>query len=220
MREHDVLELLNGTADAGFAVGIDGTVRHWNRAAEALFGVSAGEAVHRPCATLLEGVDATGAPVCCGDCPVIQIAAQGLPVPCFDLKVKLRAGTTKWVNLSVLHTRTPEKELLVIHLARDVTVRKRLETVTRRFLAQVGALTGQDIEHLLSPAPAPHLALTARELEILQLLARGLSTRSVSQELNIHEITVRNHIQHILQKLSAHSRTEAVLRAVREHIVS
>jgi DNA-binding NarL/FixJ family response regulator len=46
-----------------------------------------------------------------------------------------------------------------------------------------------------------------------------MSTSAVSRELSISEATARNHIQHVLEKLSAHSRTEAVLRALSERLI-
>jgi two-component system, NarL family, nitrate/nitrite response regulator NarL len=55
--------------------------------------------------------------------------------------------------------------------------------------------------------------LTARELEILQLLATGLPTRAMAERLVVSSTTIRSHVQSILTKLGAHSRLEAVARA-------
>lgn len=63
-------------------------------------------------------------------------------------------------------------------------------------------------------------ALTPRELEILQLLADGRSTREIADELVLSQSTIRNHVQNILGKLDAHSKLEAVTTAVRQGIVS
>ncbi|UCC65455.1 MAG: response regulator transcription factor [Anaerolineae bacterium] len=57
--------------------------------------------------------------------------------------------------------------------------------------------------------------LTARELEVLQLLAEGLPNKAIAQQLSISEHTVKFHVNAILGKLSAQSRTEAVVRATR-----
>ncbi len=62
--------------------------------------------------------------------------------------------------------------------------------------------------------------LTGREIEVLQLVARGLTSRSIGEQLFISENTVKNHIRNILDKLGLHSRNEAVLYAVRENLVS
>jgi two-component system NarL family response regulator len=62
--------------------------------------------------------------------------------------------------------------------------------------------------------------LTGREIEVLQLVAKGLTSRSIGEQLFISENTVKNHIRNILDKLGLHSRNEAVLYAVRENLVS
>jgi len=65
--------------------------------------------------------------------------------------------------------------------------------------------------------PAPRL--TAREMEVLRLVARGLNNRDIAKELFISENTVKNHIRNILEKLQLHSRMEAVVYAVREKLL-
>ena len=52
--------------------------------------------------------------------------------------------------------------------------------------------------------------LTGRELEILRLLAAGLSTAAIASDLSISSTTVRNHVQRIITKLKVHSRLAAV----------
>jgi DNA-binding NarL/FixJ family response regulator len=56
--------------------------------------------------------------------------------------------------------------------------------------------------------------LTAREIEILALCARGLTNKAIGMGLSISDRTVQNHLAHIFGKLNAASRTEAVMRAV------
>jgi two-component system NarL family response regulator len=65
----------------------------------------------------------------------------------------------------------------------------------------------------------PALKLTERELEVLRLVARGLSNRDVAANLAISENTVKNHVRNILEKLQLHSRMEAVMYAVRAKLV-
>lgn len=73
---------------------------------------------------------------------------------------------------------------------------------------------------LFSPAldedsPFPDVDLTARELEVLQLLAEGLPNKGIALRLEISEHTVKFHVNAILGKLGAQSRTEAAMRAAR-----
>jgi DNA-binding NarL/FixJ family response regulator len=70
-------------------------------------------------------------------------------------------------------------------------------------------LTGRDKDDML----------TAREREILQLLADGMSNADVAAKLFISQETVKSHVRHILAKLEADTRTHAVAIALRESII-
>ena len=61
--------------------------------------------------------------------------------------------------------------------------------------------------------------LTAREREILQLLADGMSNADVGERLFISQETVKSHVRHILTKLEADTRTQAVAIALREAMI-
>jgi DNA-binding NarL/FixJ family response regulator len=66
------------------------------------------------------------------------------------------------------------------------------------------------------PLPEPPTeALTPRELEVLQLIAHGLPNKTIAQRLAISDHTVKFHVNAILSKLNAQSRTDAVVRAAR-----
>lgn len=64
-----------------------------------------------------------------------------------------------------------------------------------------------------TPTEAP---LTARELEILRLIARGMTNQEIADKLVISERTVRTHVSNILDKLHLANRTQATLYALRE----
>jgi DNA-binding NarL/FixJ family response regulator len=76
-------------------------------------------------------------------------------------------------------------------------------------------------ERILAAAPnvAPSDPLTPREQEVLQLLAEGLPNKVIAQRLTISEHTVKFHINAILGKLGAQSRTDAVVRATRSGLL-
>ena len=61
--------------------------------------------------------------------------------------------------------------------------------------------------------------LTAREVEILKLMAKGQANKQIAFNLKISEKTVRNHISHIYEKLQIYDRAQAVLYAVRKALV-
>jgi len=67
--------------------------------------------------------------------------------------------------------------------------------------------------------PRPTGVLSARERQILQLLADGCSNREVSERLVLSVETVKTHVKHILAKLDAEHRTQAVAIGIRESLI-
>jgi DNA-binding CsgD family transcriptional regulator len=61
--------------------------------------------------------------------------------------------------------------------------------------------------------------LTAREREILELIAEGLTNGAIAKRLFISVNTVRNHVQNVLAKLDAHSKLEALSIAIRNGLI-
>jgi DNA-binding NarL/FixJ family response regulator len=104
-----------------------------------------------------------------------------------------------------------------VHILREVDVRKRLEMIVRDFVVTETNLPAEQTRALSSAtrAVAREAELTDREIEILRCLARGETTAHVASQLSISRATVNNHVQHILRKLDAHTRLEAIRRAER-----
>ena len=73
----------------------------------------------------------------------------------------------------------------------------------------------EDELHLPPSLPAPSLTepLSQRELEVLRLIAQGLSNREIGERLFLAVITVKGHNRNIFRKLQVRRRTEAVVRA-------
>ena len=61
--------------------------------------------------------------------------------------------------------------------------------------------------------PGPVEQLTGRELEVLAMLAKGMPNQAIAEELFVTLFTVKKHVSHVLGKLGAANRTEAVARA-------
>ena len=70
-----------------------------------------------------------------------------------------------------------------------------------------------------APVDAPN-PLTARESEVLGLLAAGMTNRAIAQQLGITPHTVKYHVNAIMSKLDAQSRTEAVVRATQRGLIA
>jgi len=78
----------------------------------------------------------------------------------------------------------------------------------------------------MAPAVAAQLAermpqseLTPREIDVLRLVAAGLSNKRIADELGLSEATVRTHVSNILAKLGADDRTQAATEALRRGIL-
>ena len=70
------------------------------------------------------------------------------------------------------------------------------------------------------PEPIIYEALTPRELEVLDLVAEGLSNKAIAARLDISEHTVKFHVSSLFGKLGAGNRTDAVRRGVRLGLIT
>jgi len=105
----------------------------------------------------------------------------------------------------------------VAHAIRSVMSGQSLITpsMASKLLTEFTNLAKKADERQSVPTPR----LTDRELEVLKLVAQGMSNREIAGELYISENTVKNHVRNILEKLHLHSRMEAVVYAVREKLL-
>jgi DNA-binding CsgD family transcriptional regulator len=79
----------------------------------------------------------------------------------------------------------------------------------------VGDGPGGEAAELASAMPG----LTAREMDVLRLLAQGMGNKSIARELAISSHTAKYHVASVLAKLGAHTRAEAVSRGIRRGLV-
>ena len=127
-----------------------------------------------------------------------------------DLYEAVKAGATGYLL----------KEISIEEVAdaiRAVTQGQSLisPSMASKLLTEFNSLAKRAEEKQQVPVPR----LTERELEVLKLVAQGMSNREIAEQLFISENTVKNHVRNILEKLHLHSRMEAVVYAVREKLL-
>jgi pimeloyl-ACP methyl ester carboxylesterase/DNA-binding CsgD family transcriptional regulator len=127
-------------------------------------------------------------------CPTLLLHAQR------DRRVPLEEGR-------VLGSLIPDARLVVLDSDNHLLLPQ--EPAFGQFFAELDAfLPGR-----ASPARAHFPALTAREAEILEHIARGLDNAQIAARLGLSEKTVRNHITHIFDKLQVENRAQAIVLA-------
>jgi DNA-binding CsgD family transcriptional regulator len=215
-------ELLHPAIDAMLAIDRKQRVIFWNAACEKLTGISASQAVGSLCHELLHGEDPNGRAICMANCPLAQLASGGPPPMNFSLRITPCNNKRKiQLNVSTLLMPSPcGDNWMVVHMLR------------RGLRNSPAALFDRELSH---PDEQTHLPLKAvtgkdfsdnnlcqlseREREILRLVAQGVTTSGISNQLHISVTTVRNHVQRLMAKLNVHSRIEAVNCAHRNHLV-
>jgi two-component system response regulator DegU len=126
------------------------------------------------------------------------------------------------------------KAQAVAYMSKEVTADQLVETVRRVAKGEHPIneyLTDRPkvAEHVLqqfqelsarSEAEAFMSPLTPREIEILQYIAEGYLNKQIAAELGISEQTIKNHVTSILRKLNANARTEAVVVAIKQGLIT
>jgi PAS domain S-box-containing protein len=180
------------SGDALFAFDADLRVLSWNEEAERLTGIAADEVVGSTCWEALGAVDESGAVVCHPGCSGARLAREGWPVPCRKLLIRTREGRRP-VTVSTIAVRHENAEPVILHLLRN----------------------GDPVDG----SPRRPVELTARQRQVLRLLADGVPAKLIAQRLGIAEVTARNHIQGLLRELRCHSQLAAVAEARRLGLV-
>jgi PAS domain S-box-containing protein len=213
-----VLTALAATADGAMVRDVDGKVVLWNRAAERMLGYRAADVIGRPCHEVLRGETLAGHPFCSPSCTIGKRLACGNAVRNFDIQTHTKSGRVIWLNVSSLPVPSRKKgRFLAAHLFRDITRLAKVRQLEEELhAALVGAAASppeiqtDPLSRDQQPEVPAALPLSGREREVFRLLASGVDTRTIADRLCISPATVRNHIQHILEKLGAHSCLQAL----------
>jgi PAS domain S-box-containing protein len=208
----DLDNLLANTADGVCAIDSGGRVVFWNRGAERIMGYPPREVLGKACCEIFVGRDVAGNRLCYQGCHVMSLTRRGELVEHFEMATRARGGKPLWLDISILSIPGTRRELnTTVHLFRDVTTAHEVEALVRQRLTQQVAAPDDNGQ--------PAADLTRRELEVLRLMAGGANTRVMAERLHVSPATVRNHVQHILEKLGVHSRLEAAAYATRHALL-
>ena len=105
--------------------------------------------------------------------------------------------------------------LITVHKGGSIMSPSVAEKVIR-----MAGLMEEPVKTVLSPMAPEAASLTPREIEVLHMMADGLSNEEIAKKLYISEGTVRNYVSRIYARLDARDRTQAVLIAMRLGIVN
>lgn len=215
-----LFEALRDAADGAFVIDEDLHIVYWNKAAEAILGFDSEDMAGQYCYQLLKGYDAGKHLICRMKCQVAKLAMHSKPVPNYDIQVTTKQGDNRWLNMSVFTYRMRDGtgKKVIVHLFHDLDQKKVDEKLMTHLVELINRY--QDLPQTgRTEIESFPQTLTAREREILTLLAHGHGTQDIANLLSISLNTVRNHIQHILQKLQVHTRLEAVAIAIKHGLI-
>jgi DNA-binding CsgD family transcriptional regulator len=188
-----------------WVTGPDGRIVFVNERAQALLGASADACIGRPCHEVVASRTAAGTAFCRARCALVAAADAGREVEAADVCIGAAGGrSTHWVHLTVIPVDDPGGwGRSMVHTARVADGSRRIEEYVGRLARRSAALRASGGDH--SPTP-----LSPREAEVLELLVQDVEPGRIAMRLGVSHATVRNHIQHLLAKLGAHSIEEAV----------
>lgn len=156
----------------------------------------------------VDGIEATRRIAAAAGPPVIVVTTFGLDEYVFDA---LRAGASGFLLKNTPPEQLAEAVRVVIRgdalIAPEVT----------RSLIQAFVRTP---EPAASPPGQLHEVLTSREIEVLTLLAHGLSNAEIAEQLVISQATAKTHVGHILTKLGLRDRAQAIVLAYETRLVT
>ncbi len=196
-----------------FVMDARNRIIRWNKACESLVGLPARSVMGKPCHEVVKGRDGNDNEYCQQSCPAAHQAREdrARPVCPFVLNVQAADGSTRTVLSSLFSIPSYHPALAtLVHILRETTVSP---TVSR-----TSSESREPLEPIVTDG-GETVSFTAREREILRCLVEGLSTAAISLKLFISAVTVRNHVNSVLQKLDVHTRIAAVAFA-RQHNLS
>ena len=109
----------------------------------------------------------------------------------------------------------------IAYLLKDVTADELVQAIRAAHAgrATLSPEAAQSLVERANQPPTPGLDLTERERAVLAVMVEGLNNTQIAGRLTVSPSTIKSHVSNILSKLGVSSRTEAVILALRNHIV-
>jgi DNA-binding CsgD family transcriptional regulator len=200
--------------DAVFATDRRNRIVFWNDSARLLLGFTEVEALGADCGRFLCGSDVFGNRYCSDNCPVMRMANRSEIVRNFTLTFQTKEHLSVITSVSLLQLRTEAADeyflLHLLHPAAQAEPHATSEPEAPPRPRLVDARGSSDVRVQ---------KLTAREVEVLGMIAAGRSTPEIAERLHISQLTTRSHIQNMLEKLEVHSKAEAVAFAFQKNLI-
>lgn len=182
-----------------------------NDRGESLLGVRANRCLGRPCSRVVQGHDPAGEPFCSRACPLLQTVRAEREISPVTIRVGGPESPEHWVQLLLIPIWSPDSDdPWLVHCALDADRSHNMERYLGRVATRTLSCGGG--ESMADRRTLARRELTRREREILELLGRDEDLFAIARRLHVSHVTVRNHVQHILTKIGAHSVPEAVAR--------
>lgn len=154
----------------------------------------------------LNGIDATRQII--GQMPDVKVLALSMYADKQFIKGMLKAGASGY--------------MLKDGASRELVDAIRIVANSKIFISPsiAGVVTEDYLEHLAEKDASVYSVLTSREVEVLQLLAEGRSTKQAASTLNVSIKTIETHRQNIMKKLDINNIVDLIKYAIREGIIS
>lgn len=220
-QEWDFWENL-ATYDGIYAVDLRQRIVFWSPTAERLLGHQAKDVMGKVCHEVVGGRDGRNFRVCRPDCPVMVNARRGRSSADYDILCRLPSGKSRWLNVSIAVPKKSSSDAYVVHFCRDVGRRRQLEEFAEKASAALRTVLAEDPREPIAEAaagPTPLPKLSRREIQVLRMLAAGMSTSQMAESMEVRQVTARNHVARLLSKLGVESRLQAVVYASHHRII-
>lgn len=215
----DAQRCFGKTRDALYVVDSDQRIIYWNEGTRKLLGYTEQEVLGKLCWRIISGRRGNRK-WCERNCRIHRCVMSDMPPPHHYFETKTKKGQPIWVGVSVLIAKVEGKPISA-HVVTSVPREERLRQTVLRMQGsvQIGEMPGaKPVTPSGSSGNKAAICnqfveannLTRREIEMLKLLAEGLSTHGIASRAGISYFTARNHIQNGLRKIGMSSRAQAV----------